>query len=228
MDTCCRREKNGEPFPLHECLRLRFFGLGQRTFFHKDDSKCTSCPLGKWPGKKKVSLLMLKPWIVLTTRWDSLQAPASWTTTHTSNIQSGSNPWGERVSGSIHRTSRDEEFPGIEALEWWMRGKFKLYIFLKKKTLLFPPRLWFRPGKCLCLLVVKRISVSCAHASTRPLLPSLSLRFFPKVDFSLFLLFSPSGCLIHKPNIKGREGRVVVVGGWFGDVSWQANHRRWP
>lgn len=45
-------EKNGKPFPLHSYLRLRFFGLGRRTFFHSVDWKRTFCPQPKiiiWP-----------------------------------------------------------------------------------------------------------------------------------------------------------------------------------
>lgn len=63
-------------------------------------------------------------------------------------------------------------------------------MILKEKSRL-PPFLESGQEKCVCLPVVKRISVSSTHAPTRLLLPSLALRFFPKVDISLSLLFSP-------------------------------------
>lgn len=84
----------------------------------------------------------------------------------------------ERVSRSIHRTSsrqwrRVSRKRSFRAAWLLNEGKIKMILKQKKKNfLLFSPLLWVGPGKCVCLLVVKRISVSYTHAHT--LLPVLS------------------------------------------------------
>lgn len=96
------RGKERRAFSVTLVFEVKILWTGPENIFPRSLLKVHILPSQKWSFDQKDShsLCGYRVWcwncgFVLTTRWDSLQAPVSWTTTHTSNIQSDTNPWGK-------------------------------------------------------------------------------------------------------------------------------------
>lgn len=99
------RGKERRAFSVTLVFEVKILWTGPENIFPRSQLKVHILPSQKWSFDQKDSLFLCgyRVWcwncgFVLTTRWDSLQAPVSWTTTHTSNIQSDTNPWGKPCS----------------------------------------------------------------------------------------------------------------------------------
>ena len=145
-----RGGKERQAFSVALVFEVKILWTGPENIFPRSQLKVHILPSQKWSFDQKgcLSLFGSRVWcwncgFVLTTRWDSLQAPVSWTTTHTSNIQSDTNPWGKPCSvwqgkWSIHRTSRRQwrrvsRKRSLRAAWLLDEGKIKM-IFKKKRS----------------------------------------------------------------------------------------------
>ena len=161
-------EKHGEPFPF--VFEVKILWTGPENIFPRSQLKVHTLPSQKWSFDQTtlsfpVCVCGVWCWncgFVLTTRWDSLQAPVSWTTTHTSNIQSDTNPWGEPCGvwegrwinienfqyGQWRRSFQEEK----ALREVWLLNEGKIKIIFEKKKIkkkksssCFPP--FFESGQ---------------------------------------------------------------------------------